>query len=159
MWDTWLRMTSISGAVREPRAPETAERVLYRRTAFAERVLYRRNRRRSTATGPVDLVLAYRQPRKDGATRKASRGPAAASRTPRAALYFRLKPAEYEPLALFEAIKNLLRLPERPINGSQASCGLAFATTGERQTARGSKEAVWRGSDDGWPWLRLAAVS
>ncbi len=29
--------------------------------------------------------------------------------------YFRLEPEEYEPLVLYQAVKHLLRLPERPV--------------------------------------------
>jgi transcription-repair coupling factor (superfamily II helicase) len=66
-----------------------------------------------TATGPVDLVLAYRQPRKMERLAKRAEGRLRIADAQSA--YFRLRPDEYEPLALFDAIKNLLRLSERPI--------------------------------------------
>jgi hypothetical protein len=66
-----------------------------------------------TATGPVDLVLAYRHPRKAERLEKRAEGRLRIADAQSA--YFRLKPAEYEPLALFEAVKHLLRLPDRPL--------------------------------------------
>jgi transcription-repair coupling factor (superfamily II helicase) len=65
------------------------------------------------ATGPVDLVLGYRNPRK--AERLAKRAQARLIVVDAQSAYFRLQPAEYEPLALYESIKHLLRLPARSV--------------------------------------------
>ncbi|MBI2806412.1 MAG: transcription-repair coupling factor [Planctomycetes bacterium] len=64
------------------------------------------------ATGPVDLVFSYRQPRK--AERLAKRDERLRIVDAQSA-YFRLRPTEFEPLVLFETIKHLLRLPDRPV--------------------------------------------
>jgi transcription-repair coupling factor (superfamily II helicase) len=66
-----------------------------------------------TATGPIDLVLGYRQPRK--AERLAKREGDRLRIVDAQSAYSRLRPEEYEPLALYERIKHLLRLPERPL--------------------------------------------
>ena len=66
-----------------------------------------------TAVGPVDLVLEYRHPRK--AERLAKREGARLRIVDAQSAYFRLRPEEYEPLALYERIKHLLRLPDRPL--------------------------------------------
>jgi transcription-repair coupling factor (superfamily II helicase) len=63
--------------------------------------------------GPIDLVLEYRQPRK--AERLAKRAENRLRIVDAQSAYFRLRPEEYEPLALYERIKHLLRLPERPL--------------------------------------------
>jgi transcription-repair coupling factor (superfamily II helicase) len=65
------------------------------------------------ATGPVDLVLEYRHPRK--VERLAKRAEERLRIVNSHLAYFRLKPAEYDPLALFAAVKHLLRLPDRPV--------------------------------------------
>ncbi len=65
------------------------------------------------AVGPVDLVFQYGHPRKMEQLTKQS-----ADRlriVDAQSAYFRLKPAEYSPLVLFETIKHLLRLPNRPV--------------------------------------------
>jgi transcription-repair coupling factor (superfamily II helicase) len=66
-----------------------------------------------TAVGPIDLVLEYRHPRK--AERLAKREGDRLRIVDAQSAYSRLRPAEYEPLALYERIKHLLRLPERPL--------------------------------------------
>jgi transcription-repair coupling factor (superfamily II helicase) len=66
-----------------------------------------------TATGPVDLVLEYRHPRK--MERLAKRAEDRLRIVDDRSAYFRLLPEEYEPTALYERIKHLLRLPERPL--------------------------------------------
>ena len=66
-----------------------------------------------TAIGPVDLVMEYRHPRK--AERLAKREGDRLRIVDTQTAYARLRPEEYEPLALYERIKHLLRLPERPL--------------------------------------------
>jgi transcription-repair coupling factor (superfamily II helicase) len=66
-----------------------------------------------SAAGPVDLVLEYRHPRK--MERLAKRAEARLRIVDGRSAYFRLRPEEYEPTALYERIKHLLRLPERPL--------------------------------------------
>jgi transcription-repair coupling factor (superfamily II helicase) len=66
-----------------------------------------------TATGPIDLVLGYRDARK--IQRLAKRSDGRLKVVDDNSAYFRLEPAEYEPLVLYQAIKHLLRLPERPV--------------------------------------------
>ena len=66
-----------------------------------------------TAIGPVDLVMEYRHPRK--AERLAKREGDRLRIVDAHSAYARLRPEEYEPLALYERIKHLLRLPERPL--------------------------------------------
>ena len=66
-----------------------------------------------TATGPLDLVLGYRNPRK--AERLAKRAGGRLRLVDAQSAYFRLQPMEYEPLALFASIKHLLRLPARAV--------------------------------------------
>jgi transcription-repair coupling factor (superfamily II helicase) len=66
-----------------------------------------------TAVGPVDLVLEYRHPRK--AERLAKRAGDRLRIVDAQSAYFRLRPEEYEPQALYERIKHLLRLPARPL--------------------------------------------
>ena len=68
---------------------------------------------RMRATGPIDLVLGYRDSRK--MERVAKRAAGRLRVVDAATAYFRLEPAEYEPLALYHAVKHLLRLPERPV--------------------------------------------
>lgn len=63
--------------------------------------------------GPVDVVLEYRHPRKMERLAKRAEERLVVVNTQQA--YFRLKPAEHEPLELFGALKHLLRLPHRPI--------------------------------------------
>ncbi len=64
-------------------------------------------------SGPIDLVLEYRHPRKVErlAKRAAERLRIANAQT----AYFRLAADEFEPLALYATIKHLLRLPDRPL--------------------------------------------
>jgi transcription-repair coupling factor (superfamily II helicase) len=66
-----------------------------------------------TAIGPVDLVLAYRHPRK--IERLAKREEKRLRIVDAQSAYFRLRPEEYEPLTLYERVKHLLRLPDRPL--------------------------------------------
>ncbi len=65
------------------------------------------------ATSPVDLVLGYRDARK--VQRLAKRADGRLRVVDEASAYFRLEPEEYEPLTLYQAVKHLLRLPERPV--------------------------------------------
>ena len=65
------------------------------------------------ATGPIDLVLGYRDRRK--IERLANRSGGRLRVVDAASAYFRLEPEEYEPLVLYQAIKHLLRLPDRPV--------------------------------------------
>ena len=65
------------------------------------------------ATGPIDLVLGYRDRRK--IERLANRSEGRLRVVDAASAYFRLEPEEYEPLVLYQAIKHLLRLPDRPV--------------------------------------------
>jgi len=65
------------------------------------------------ATGPIDLVLGFRDPRK--IERLANRSEGRLRVVDAASAYFRLKPEEYEPLVLYQAVKHLLRLPTRPV--------------------------------------------
>jgi transcription-repair coupling factor (superfamily II helicase) len=65
------------------------------------------------AIGPVDLVLEYRNPGKVQKLAKRSAGRLKV--VDQHTAYYRLQPPEYEPLALFESIKHVLRLPERPV--------------------------------------------
>ena len=65
------------------------------------------------ATGPVDLVLAYRNPQK--VERLAKRSEGRLRIVDAASAYYRLKPEQYEPLALYESVKHLLRLPASPL--------------------------------------------
>jgi transcription-repair coupling factor (superfamily II helicase) len=65
------------------------------------------------ATGPVDLVLGYRNPRK--AERLAKRSGGRLRIVDAQSAYFRLQRPEFEPLVLYESIKHLLRLPERSL--------------------------------------------
>ena len=67
----------------------------------------------SSEGGPIDVVLVYRHPRK--MERLAKRAGDRLRIADAQSAYFRLKPEEYEPLALFAALKLLLRLPERPL--------------------------------------------
>ncbi|MBI3823197.1 MAG: transcription-repair coupling factor [Planctomycetes bacterium] len=66
-----------------------------------------------TAIGPVDLVLAYRHPRK--LERLAKREGDRLRIVDAQSAYFRLRPEEHEPQALYERVKHLLRLPDRPL--------------------------------------------
>ena len=66
-----------------------------------------------TTIGPIDLVLGYRHPRK--AERLAKRADKRLRIVDAQSAYFRLRPEEFEPLALYSSVKHLLRLPERPI--------------------------------------------
>ena len=65
------------------------------------------------AVGPVDLVLTYRNPRKVEHLAKRSEGRLRIVDAESA--YYRLKPEQYEPLALYESVKQLLRLPNLPL--------------------------------------------
>jgi transcription-repair coupling factor (superfamily II helicase) len=59
-------------------------------------------------SGPIDLVMSYRHPRK--VEQLAKRAGSRLRIVDAQSAYFRLRPEEYEPLALFECIKHLLRL-------------------------------------------------
>jgi transcription-repair coupling factor (superfamily II helicase) len=63
--------------------------------------------------GPVDLVLGYRHPRKMERLAKHAAGRLRVVDTQTA--YFRLRPEEREPPALFAVIQHLLRLPARAV--------------------------------------------
>jgi transcription-repair coupling factor (superfamily II helicase) len=65
------------------------------------------------ATGPIDLVLGYRDARK--VRRLAKRSEGRLRVVDEHSAYFRLEPEEYEPHVLYQAVKHLLRLPERPV--------------------------------------------
>jgi transcription-repair coupling factor (superfamily II helicase) len=65
------------------------------------------------ATGSVDLVLQYRNARK--MERLAKREHPRLRVVDDKSAYFRLQTAEFEPLPLFETIKQLLRLPDRTV--------------------------------------------
>jgi transcription-repair coupling factor (superfamily II helicase) len=65
------------------------------------------------AVGPVDLVMVYRHPRK--IERLAKREGDRLRIVDGQSAYLRLLPEELEPLALYERIKHLLRLPTRPL--------------------------------------------
>jgi transcription-repair coupling factor (superfamily II helicase) len=64
-------------------------------------------------TGPVDVVLGYRDRRK--VERLANRSEGRLRIADAATAYFRLDPEEYQPLVLYQALKHLLRLPSRPV--------------------------------------------
>jgi transcription-repair coupling factor (superfamily II helicase) len=64
-------------------------------------------------TGPVDVVLGYRNPRKMERLVKRT-GPRLRIVDAHSA-YYRLEPEEQEPLALYACLKHLLRLPERRV--------------------------------------------
>ena len=66
-----------------------------------------------SAIGPVDLVLGYRQPRK--VERLVKQSEDRLKIVDGQSAYLRLRPEEYQPLRLFERIKHLLRLPDRPL--------------------------------------------
>ncbi len=66
-----------------------------------------------TGVGPIDLVLGYRHPRK--VERLVKQSEDRLKIVDGQSAYLRLRPEEYQPLRLFERIKHLLRLPERPI--------------------------------------------
>jgi transcription-repair coupling factor (superfamily II helicase) len=61
------------------------------------------------ATGPVDLVLGYRNPGKIQKLAKRSEGRLKV--VDEATAYYRLEPEEYEPLGLYRAVTHLLRVP------------------------------------------------
>jgi transcription-repair coupling factor (superfamily II helicase) len=65
------------------------------------------------ATGPIDVVLGYRDARK--AQRLVNRSEERLRVVDEASAYFRLRPEEHEPTALYQALKHLLRLPERQV--------------------------------------------
>jgi transcription-repair coupling factor (superfamily II helicase) len=65
------------------------------------------------ATGPIDLVLGFRDVRK--VQRLAKRAEGRLRVVDEASAYFRLQPEEREPLVLYQAVKHLLRLPERSV--------------------------------------------
>jgi transcription-repair coupling factor (superfamily II helicase) len=65
------------------------------------------------ATGPIDLVLGYRDGRK--IQRLAKRSEGRLKVVDESSAYFRLEPVEHEPLVLYQAVKHLLRLPERQV--------------------------------------------
>ena len=64
-------------------------------------------------TGPVDVVLSYRNPRK--MERLAKRAGPRLRIVDGISAYYRLEPGELEPPALHECLKHLLRLPERKL--------------------------------------------
>ena len=64
-------------------------------------------------TGPIDLVLGYRNPRK--MERLAKRTGPRLRIVDGASAYFRLQPDELEPAQLYACLKHLLRLPERKV--------------------------------------------
>jgi transcription-repair coupling factor (superfamily II helicase) len=66
-----------------------------------------------TAVGPIDIVLGYRHPRK--AERLVNQSDGRLKIVDAQSAYLRLKPEEYEPLTLYERLKHLLRLPDRPV--------------------------------------------
>ncbi|HZZ78865.1 MAG TPA: transcription-repair coupling factor, partial [Gemmataceae bacterium] len=66
-----------------------------------------------TAVGPIDVVLGYRHPRK--VERLANQSDGRLKIVDAQSAYFRLKPEEYDPLKLYERLKVLLRLPNRPV--------------------------------------------
>jgi transcription-repair coupling factor (superfamily II helicase) len=66
-----------------------------------------------SASGAVDLVLGYRNPRK--IERLAQRSGGRLRIVDQESAYFRLHDEEYEPLALYACVKDLLRLPDKPI--------------------------------------------
>jgi transcription-repair coupling factor (superfamily II helicase) len=65
------------------------------------------------SSGPIDLVLGYRNPRK--AERLASRSQGRLRIVDGQSAYYRLEPSEHEPVALYQAVKHLLRLPQRRV--------------------------------------------
>jgi transcription-repair coupling factor (superfamily II helicase) len=66
-----------------------------------------------SAVGPVDLVLGYRNPRK--LERLVKRSGGRVRIVDGQSAFVRLEPAAYEPLALYAYIKDLLRLPDKPL--------------------------------------------
>jgi transcription-repair coupling factor (superfamily II helicase) len=64
-------------------------------------------------TGPTDVVLGYRSPRL--IQRLAARSGGRLRVVDGKSAYFRLRPGELEPLALYECLQDLLRFPERPV--------------------------------------------
>jgi transcription-repair coupling factor (superfamily II helicase) len=66
-----------------------------------------------SATGPIDLVLGYRNPRR--IERLAQRSGGRLRIVDKESAYFRLRSEEYEPLALYRCVKELLRLPDKPV--------------------------------------------
>jgi transcription-repair coupling factor (superfamily II helicase) len=64
-------------------------------------------------TGPVDVVLRYRNTRKIHRLERQSGGRLRVVDGETA--YFRLKPAELEPMALYATLQTLLRLPEKKV--------------------------------------------
>ncbi len=62
---------------------------------------------------PIDVVLGYRNPRK--IERLAKRANGRLRVVDAAQAYFRLKPKEFEPMALYETLKELLQIPERTV--------------------------------------------
>jgi len=67
----------------------------------------------SSTGGPIDLVLGYRHPRK--MERLAQREGKRLRIVDGQSAYFRLRPDEYDFQALYEHVKHLLRLPDRPL--------------------------------------------
>jgi transcription-repair coupling factor (superfamily II helicase) len=67
----------------------------------------------SQPIGPVDVVLGYRNPRK--MERLVKRTGPRLRIVDGISAYFRLEPREHEPLALYNSLKHLLRLPERRV--------------------------------------------
>jgi transcription-repair coupling factor (superfamily II helicase) len=65
------------------------------------------------ASGPIDVVLGYRDARKVQRLAKQSAGRLRV--VDETSAYFRLEPEEREPLGLYQAVKHLLRLPQRSV--------------------------------------------
>ncbi len=65
------------------------------------------------ASGPVDLVLGYRNPRK--VERLVQRSGGRLRVVDEQSAYFRLRPGEFEPLELYACVKELLRLPAKQV--------------------------------------------
>ena len=66
-----------------------------------------------SSTGPTDVVLGYRSPRK--MAKLAERSEARIRIVDAATAYFRLAGSEEEPEPLYALLKHLLRFPEPPI--------------------------------------------
>jgi transcription-repair coupling factor (superfamily II helicase) len=101
---------SVDGTPASPDGPSREDAANAKRSGDgAQRI----GAQRIGAIGPVDVVLQYRHPRK--VERLANRADGRLRIADTKSAYFRLKPGEFEPLALFASLKHLLRLPERPV--------------------------------------------
>jgi transcription-repair coupling factor (superfamily II helicase) len=67
----------------------------------------------TTPAGATDVVLGYRNVRK--MERLAARSDGRVRIVDTASAYFRLRPSELPPLAMYSCLKHLLRLAERPV--------------------------------------------